>query len=111
MALTTKLGRGFDYLDLKKRIEEEDLSRDQMKFVKMRLSLLDSYMDFSPGEGLNRKGFFDAEPGMLTIVDLTDPLVDVSAACSLFDVCLGLFLEGKKATGKVIALDEAHKVR
>lgn len=30
-------------------------------------------------------------------------------ACSLFNVALHLFLEGDKTTGRVVALDEAHK--
>jgi len=32
-------------------------------------------------------------------------------ACSLFDICLHLFLDRPVTTGKVIAVDEAHKVR
>lgn len=34
-----------------------------------------------------------------------------STACSLFDICLHLFLDRPVTTGKVIAVDEAHKVR
>lgn len=36
-----------------------------------------------------------SEPGSLTIVDLSDPFVDESAACALFDICLSLFLENQ----------------
>jgi hypothetical protein len=46
-------------------------------------------------------------PGELVIVDLTDPVVDVDAACVLFDTCLSLFL-AQTACGKIITLDEAH---
>lgn len=31
-------------------------------------------------------------------------------ACSLFNICLGLFLEQDASVGRVVALDEAHKV-
>jgi hypothetical protein len=32
-------------------------------------------------------------------------------ACALFDICTGIFLESNVENGRVIALDEAHKVR
>ncbi|KAL8899991.1 MAG: hypothetical protein Q9207_005909 [Kuettlingeria erythrocarpa] len=50
------------------------------------------------------------EPGSLTIVDLTDPLLqEAQSACALFDMCLDLFLENQPAGGTMLALDEAHK--
>lgn len=52
------------------------------------------------------------EPGSLTIVDLSCPFVDESAACAMFNICLAIFLvEGKDRGGCIVALDEAHKVR
>ena len=48
---------------------------------------------------------------MLTIVDLSCPCITAEAACSLFNICLGLFLEQPTSIGRVVALDEAHKVR
>ncbi|MCJ1425207.1 hypothetical protein MMC29_003095 [Sticta canariensis] len=50
------------------------------------------------------------EPGSLTIVDLSCPFVDEAAACALFNMCLALFLESRGDVGRIIALDEAHKV-
>lgn len=50
------------------------------------------------------------EPGSLTIVDLSCPFVDEAAACALFNMCLTLFLESRRDTGRIVALDEAHKV-
>ncbi|KAL8659526.1 MAG: hypothetical protein Q9226_000368 [Calogaya cf. arnoldii] len=47
--------------------------------------------------------------GTLTIVDLSDPLSDEYAACTLFDICLGLFMENHTEGGTILALDEAHK--
>jgi hypothetical protein len=32
------------------------------------------------------------------------------SACALFNICTGIFLEKNVETGKVIVLDEAHKV-
>lgn len=50
------------------------------------------------------------EAGTLTIVDLSCPFIDESAACAMFDICLALFLEERAGVGRIIALDEAHKV-
>ena len=48
-------------------------------------------------------------PGSLTIVDLSCPFVDESAACAMFNICLALFLDERANGGRMIALDEAHK--
>lgn len=50
------------------------------------------------------------KPGTLTIVDLSCPFVDENAACALFSICLELFLEDRSSSGRILALDEAHKV-
>jgi hypothetical protein len=47
--------------------------------------------------------------GELTIVDLSCPCITAATACSLFKVCLELFLEQDPQIGRVVALDEAHK--
>lgn len=47
--------------------------------------------------------------GKLTIVDLSCPCVPAQTACSLFNICLSLFLEQESKIGRVVALDEAHK--
>ena len=52
---------------------------------------------------------FQTNPGSLTIIDLTDSLIEAASACSLFDICLGIFLEDRQVS-RVVALDEAHKV-
>lgn len=61
------------------------------------------------GEILRNLNVFKTEPGTLTIVDLTDPFVDASTACILFDICLGLFIQNRPADGLAVALDEAHR--
>ena len=50
------------------------------------------------------------EAGGITIVDLSYPFVDVNTACSLFNICMGIYLESNSRTSKIIAVDEAHKV-
>ena len=57
-----------------------------------------------------KSGIWSFEPGTLTIVDLSCPFVDESAACAMFNICLALFLEERQKAGRIVALDEAHKV-
>ncbi|KAL2819657.1 hypothetical protein BDW59DRAFT_164985 [Aspergillus cavernicola] len=45
----------------------------------------------------------------LTVVDLSCPCISPETACSLFNICLGIFLEQDTDVGRVFALDEAHK--
>ena len=61
-------------------------------------------------EKIANKNIWEFKAGELTIIDLSDPFIDESAACVLFDICLALFLEDRKDIGRIVALDEAHKV-
>ncbi|EDN93102.1 hypothetical protein SS1G_08967 [Sclerotinia sclerotiorum 1980 UF-70] len=59
---------------------------------------------------LNTKRMLDLmAPGRLTIVDLLYPCITSEGACSLFNICLSIFLEQSLNVGRVIVLDEAHK--
>lgn len=49
-------------------------------------------------------------PGQLTIIDLSDPFIDPAAACGLFEIITRLFVRAEVGTGKVLVVDEAHKV-
>lgn len=49
--------------------------------------------------------------GQLTIIDLSDPFVDQGSACALFEIVTRLFVRAEVGTGKVLVVDEAHKVR
>lgn len=91
------------------RLEQRGFSKDQKGMLNLRLDLLKSFMDLSKFKGNAQEDVLQTNPGCLTIIDLTDPLIDAASACSLFDICLGIFLEGKQM-GRVVALDEAHKV-
>ena len=57
-----------------------------------------------------KEGIWSFPPGSLTIVDLSCPFVDESAACTMFNICLAIFLEERQEAGRIVALDEAHKV-
>ena len=59
---------------------------------------------------IGKTDIWSFEPGSLTIVDLSCPFVDATSACAMFDICLALFLEHRANVGRIIALDEAHKV-
>ena len=40
----------------------------------------------------------------------TCPFVDANTACVLFNIGMGMYLESSYTTGKVVVVDEAHKV-
>ncbi|KAK7532977.1 uncharacterized protein J3D65DRAFT_684423 [Phyllosticta citribraziliensis] len=111
---------GFDYRRFKQLLDAERFSADQRGPLNLRMQLLESLMNLPSSSRLpntqksntTTASLFAPEPGTLTIVDLSDPFIDPSSACTLFGVALSLFLEhgaSKPLTGRVIALDEAHK--
>ncbi|MCJ1397594.1 hypothetical protein MMC11_000789 [Xylographa trunciseda] len=156
MAIESRGAKGLDYNNFRQRLTLEGFSRDQNGPLKLRLDLLESFMEepqkppqsyvpplrpqFTETKAGRRNGrAWDAEqegkrqqfamiglekkrarleaqaktwafpPGSLTIIDLSCPFVDDSAACALFTICLELFLESRGDVGRVVALDEAHK--
>ena len=115
MAVENKMGSGLKYRTFIDRVQSEcNFIGTQKGPMTMRFQLLESFMDTGKlGLKLNTKvkdDLFTTKPGQLTIVDLTDPFIDSSGACVLFDIALALFLDSNKGIGKVVALDEAHKV-
>ncbi|KAF2198906.1 hypothetical protein GQ43DRAFT_377505 [Delitschia confertaspora ATCC 74209] len=108
---TASQGRGdFDYQMFRRMIEQEQFDVRQMGPLQMRLDLLESFMRRNKNgeilanlENDNLRG----APGTLTIIDLTDPVVDSDSAGALFNICLSVFLSQTTA-GKIVALDEAH---
>lgn len=95
---------GFKYQNFKKRLQGQEFNKAQGAMLQLRIALLDSFLQ---GKGPDIKSFF--KPGRLVIVDVSDPFVEPTTAAILFDICLGLFIEWKSNTGKLIVLDEAHK--
>jgi hypothetical protein len=47
----------------------------------------------------------------MTIVDLSDPFIDAASASGIFEIVTRLFQRADVGTGKVLVVDEAHKVR
>ncbi|ORY56376.1 uncharacterized protein BCR38DRAFT_490676 [Pseudomassariella vexata] len=107
-------GTGFTYAGFHKRINEISWVRGQDMPLKMRMQLLDAFLAPSSLTKITKPAFadqdiWDFEPGSLTIVDLSDPFVSSDDACSLFSICISIFLEERSRCGRVLALDEAHK--
>lgn len=132
MALENKGDAGFDYAAFKNRIAGEIFNDAQSRGLSIRLDLLESFMDLckDPKSAKSKNAakkdtrstqmqkpsvvnedIWSFEPGSLTIVDLSCPYVDEDLACSLFNMCLAIFLENSRHTGRIAALDEAHKVK
>jgi hypothetical protein len=93
-----------DYLEFKHRLAEEKFDPVQTVMLKMRMNLLESFLDLS---GAAPAPSF--KPGEITIIDLSDPFLTPSTACILFKLGLEQFLQSR-APGKMVVLDEAHKV-
>lgn len=118
-------GSSFRYASFKDKIGLEPLTPAQRGPLTQRMETLESFLvkeQLSPSRGSANKTKFASKPlkkaagndwnptpGQLTIVDLSCPCVTAETACSLFNICLSLFLEQKPDVGRVVALDEAHK--
>ncbi|KAF2189891.1 hypothetical protein K469DRAFT_561992 [Zopfia rhizophila CBS 207.26] len=94
----------FDYHAFKKELEETAFLDRQSGPLKMRIELLESFLNLSAG---SKSDYLTGEPGTLTIIDLTDPVIDADSACVLFDICLSVFI-AQTECGKIVAVDEAH---
>ncbi|KFA53350.1 hypothetical protein S40293_06654 [Stachybotrys chartarum IBT 40293] len=127
----------FDYGRFKQMLNAETMTKGQLAPLQQRLETLESFMVqkqaksydmFKPskkpkvqkpkdqgrnGKEKNVKQEFGTswapKAKHLTVVDLSCPCVTPEMACSLFGICLSLFLEQESSIGRVVALDEAHK--
>ncbi|PVI06990.1 hypothetical protein DM02DRAFT_489510, partial [Periconia macrospinosa] len=104
----------FDYRLFKKRLAEEGFMDRQAPALKMRLDLLESFVDTPKSQSWAKnkattRNLLQGQPGVLTIIDLTDPVIDAETACVLFDICLSIFLsQTQEEIGRIVGLDEAH---
>jgi hypothetical protein len=100
----------FSMRALEQKLEGTNFAPGQRNMLDMRLALLRSFMANNASKK-HRSGreLFKIKPATLTIVDLSDPFIDTSMVCTLFDICLGLFMENKPKDGLIVTLDEAHK--
>lgn len=109
-------GPSFTYTEFRRRLDEVQWVKGQDGPLNMRLQLLDTFLAPSPLTKNTKPAKADEDiwafaPGSLTIVDLSDPFLSSDDACTLFSICLSIFLEDRGTCGRVVALDEAHKVR
>ncbi|OJD17578.1 hypothetical protein AJ78_02329 [Emergomyces pasteurianus Ep9510] len=119
MAVESLSRRGIDFKEFKNRLNAQDWNKGQSGPLQMRLDLLESFLEKSPPRKPARKhavknerqseNIWQFPGGSLTIVDLSCPFVDENDACSLFNICLSIFMERRNEGGRVVALDEAHK--
>nr|POF15428.1 hypothetical protein CFP56_71924 [Quercus suber] len=105
MAISTG-GDTFSYQEFKQALEKENLTKEQLGPLNLRLELLESFLDI---KSKISKSLLSLQSGSLTIIDLSDPFMDPATACVLFDICLSLIEENRPSCGLVVALDEAHK--
>ncbi|VUC26181.1 unnamed protein product [Clonostachys rosea] len=128
-------GLPFNYKKFKDTVSMEAMIDSQLLPLQQRLETLESFMvrDQAPQYklGMKRKqpqkeapkgqqsptqgrdvaqgNIWFPKAGQLTIVDLSCPCITAEIACSLFGICLSLFLEQSTDVGRIVALDEAHK--
>lgn len=113
MGIVTKILRqmaaesvdGFHYPLFRRLLDEAGLDKKQLDFLEQRIDLLESFLDL---EGETDRPTFKA--GEITIIDLSCPFLDSSTACVLFKIGMGIYLDSDSTVGKLIVLDEAHKV-
>ena len=124
MAMKNKYTEGLNYQDFKDKLLLENFNEGQRAMLYTRLQLLESFMsplqkgvkwlngdDAQERAKIAKAGIWAFKPGSLTIVDLSCPFVDESTACAMFNICLAIFLEDRLKASRIVALDEAHKVR
>lgn len=121
--MKNKDSAGLNYQDFRNKLNSEKFNEGQKLMLNARLQLLESFMfprddikwlnedDAKERRKIAQPGIWSFQPGSLTIVDLSCPFVDESTACSMFNICLAIFLEERGQTSRIVALDEAHKVR
>lgn len=92
-----------------KRLDDkkESFNPAQLTGLEQRMALLTSFLDTRPRSAPQTDRFV---AGQLTIVDLSDPFIDPASACGLFEIITRLFVRAEVGTGKVLVVDEAHKV-
>jgi hypothetical protein len=94
-----------DYFVFKRRLDAAGFSPDQKQPLQIRLNVLESFLDL---RGTAAQPTY--APGEVTIMDLSDGTLSSSTACVLFKLGMDDYLKSS-AKGKMVVLDEAHKVR
>ncbi|KAG8898821.1 hypothetical protein FRB99_007130 [Tulasnella sp. 403] len=100
-----ELGENFSFPVFKQRVRgmTRNWNRQQKAGFDQRLQLLESFLQPT------RQSEPRFRQGVVTIVDLTDPFIDYTCACSLFEIVTRVFVKTDVGTGKLLVVDEAHK--
>ena len=108
------MGEKFNYKDFKVKLTQKgsEFTPQQKAPLNLRIQLLESILLECQSKKGGTSGSIKQHfrQGVVTIVDLTDPFLNVASASALFDIVLSLYLETEISTGKLLVLDEAHKV-
>jgi len=99
----------FTYTKFKTSLDKakKKFNPEQLSALEQRMSLLESFLE----NGTKRTSIETRfKAGQLTIIDLTDPFIDAGQANALFEIATRLFERAPVNTGKVLVVDEAHKV-
>jgi hypothetical protein len=99
----------FSYTKFKARLDvfKKKFNPEQLSGLEQRMLLLESFLE-KGSKRISVETRF--KEGQLTIVDLTDPFIDAGHANALFEIMTRLFERAIIDTGKVLVVDEAHKV-
>ncbi|CCM04868.1 uncharacterized protein FIBRA_07061 [Fibroporia radiculosa] len=106
LSILRELGENFTYARFKTKLDvhKQEFNPAQRAGLKQRMDLLEAFV--------NREKQQPARfaEGQLTIIDLSDPMVDPAAACTLFEIVTRQFVRADVGvSGKVLVVDEAHK--
>ncbi|EPT02792.1 hypothetical protein FOMPIDRAFT_128851 [Fomitopsis schrenkii] len=110
LSILRDLGEKYTYQGFKDELHErkKKFNPAQLAGLEQRTALLEAFLDKRPlGEQRAAPSRFAA--GQLTIIDLSDPFIDPTSACGLFEIITRLFVRARVDTGKVLVVDEAHK--
>ncbi|KAI6377322.1 hypothetical protein MCOR25_002577 [Pyricularia grisea] len=101
----------FQYAKFKMLLEQENMTPAQLAPLKQRLDTLESFMVGKQVHAYNSANVGVAPKKIKARKNEqgTDWSPEAQTACSLFNICLSLFLEQDTKIGRVVALDEAHK--
>lgn len=115
-----ELGDDYTYSAFMAKLEERkrDMNPAQKTSLKQRLELLQTFIQpddkyswsRSSRNSVAKKEEERFASGKVTIIDLSDPFVDPTLAGGIFEICIRLFQRASVDTGKVLVVDEAHKV-
>jgi hypothetical protein len=99
----------FSYTKFKSKLDtaKKRFNPEQLSGLEQRMLLLESFLEKGSKRTSVETRF---KEGQLTIIDLTDSFIDAGHANALFEIVTRLFERAVLDTGKVLVVDEAHKV-